>query len=107
VGDKILFGKYSGSDIKLDGEEALIMRGTKSSDFDQRAVKCGLLRSGKTIWQNRLYVPVGFPAGDSARCKPARRYREGDTWPEGPQWFWKKFGGRRSPKTVTNAAKSS
>jgi len=26
VGDKILFGKYSGSDIKLDGEEFLIMR---------------------------------------------------------------------------------
>ena len=26
VGDRILFGKYSGSDIKLDGEELLIMR---------------------------------------------------------------------------------
>jgi chaperonin GroES len=26
VGDKILFGKYSGSDIKLDGEEYMIMR---------------------------------------------------------------------------------
>jgi chaperonin GroES len=26
VGDRILFGKYSGSDIKLDGEEFLIMR---------------------------------------------------------------------------------
>ncbi len=26
VGDKILFGKYSGSDIKLDGEELLILR---------------------------------------------------------------------------------
>jgi chaperonin GroES len=26
VGDHILFGKYSGSDIKLDGEEYLIMR---------------------------------------------------------------------------------
>jgi chaperonin GroES len=25
-GDKILFGKYSGSEIKLDGEEFLIMR---------------------------------------------------------------------------------
>src|SRR3989454_7138636 len=25
-GDRILFGKYSGSDIKLDGEEHLIMR---------------------------------------------------------------------------------
>ena len=26
VGDRILFGKYSGSDIKLDSEEYLIMR---------------------------------------------------------------------------------
>jgi chaperonin GroES len=25
-GDRILFGKYSGSDVKLDGEEYLIMR---------------------------------------------------------------------------------
>ena len=25
-GDKILFGKYSGSEIKIDGEEHLIMR---------------------------------------------------------------------------------
>jgi chaperonin GroES len=26
TGDKILFGKYSGTEIKLDGEEHLIMR---------------------------------------------------------------------------------
>lgn len=26
TGDRILFGKYSGNDIKLDGEELLIMR---------------------------------------------------------------------------------
>ncbi len=26
VGDRILFGKYSGSDIKIDGEEFLILR---------------------------------------------------------------------------------
>ncbi|MFQ5665943.1 MAG: co-chaperone GroES [Candidatus Binatia bacterium] len=26
VGDRILFGKYSGSEIKLEGEEHLIMR---------------------------------------------------------------------------------
>jgi chaperonin GroES len=26
VGDKILFGKYSGTDIKIDGEEVLILR---------------------------------------------------------------------------------
>ena len=26
VGDKILFGKYSGTDMKIDGEEVLILR---------------------------------------------------------------------------------
>jgi chaperonin GroES len=26
VGDKILFGKYSGTDIKIDGEEHLMLR---------------------------------------------------------------------------------
>src|SRR6202007_2363491 len=26
VGDKILFGKYSGTEVKLDGEELLVMR---------------------------------------------------------------------------------
>ena len=26
VGDKILFGKYSGTDIRIDGEEVLILR---------------------------------------------------------------------------------
>ena len=26
VGDKILFGKYSGTEIKIDGEEVLILR---------------------------------------------------------------------------------
>ena len=26
VGDKILFGKYSGTEVKLDGQELLVMR---------------------------------------------------------------------------------
>ena len=26
VGDKILFGKYSGNEVKVDGEELLIMK---------------------------------------------------------------------------------
>jgi chaperonin GroES len=26
AGDRVLFGKYSGSEIKIDGEELLIMR---------------------------------------------------------------------------------
>jgi chaperonin GroES len=26
IGDKILFGKYSGTDVKVDGEELVVMR---------------------------------------------------------------------------------
>jgi chaperonin GroES len=26
VGDKVLFGKYSGSEVKVDGEDLLVMR---------------------------------------------------------------------------------
>ncbi len=26
VGDKVLFGKYSGTEVKMDGEEVLVMR---------------------------------------------------------------------------------
>jgi chaperonin GroES len=26
VGDKVLFGKYSGTEVKLDGEEVVVMR---------------------------------------------------------------------------------
>ncbi len=26
VGDKVLFGKYSGTEVKIDGEELLVMR---------------------------------------------------------------------------------
>jgi len=37
AGDRILFGKYSGSDIKLDGEEYLIMRETRCLAFSTRS----------------------------------------------------------------------
>src|SRR5437016_8003053 len=32
AGDRILFGKYSGNDIKLDGDEYLIMREDRSEE---------------------------------------------------------------------------
>ena len=40
VGDRILYGKYSGSDIKIDGEEYLIMREDEVLGIlDQQPVK--------------------------------------------------------------------
>ena len=37
VGDRVLFGKYSGSEIKLDGEEYLIMREDEILGIIERA----------------------------------------------------------------------
>ena len=37
VGDRVLFGKYSGSEIKIDGEELLIMREDEILGIIERA----------------------------------------------------------------------
>jgi len=39
AGDRVLFGKYSGSEIKLDGEEFIIMREDEILGIIQRAGK--------------------------------------------------------------------
>ena len=46
VGDRVLFGKYSGSEIKLDGEELLIMREDEILGIIQRAA-AGKAAAGK------------------------------------------------------------
>jgi chaperonin GroES len=57
VGDRILFGKYSGSDIKLDGEEYLIMREDEVLGIlERRKAGSGQERSRK-LWRNKLYIP--------------------------------------------------
>src|SRR5439155_12082598 len=40
AGDRVLFGKYSGSEIKLDGEELLIMREDEILGGIQRPAAC-------------------------------------------------------------------
>ena len=39
AGDRVLFGKYSGNEIKLDGEELLIMREDDILGIVERAAK--------------------------------------------------------------------
>ena len=60
VGDRILFGKYSGSEIKLDGEEYMIMREDEVLgilDRAAQAAKSQLIDSqGNHLWQNRLFI---------------------------------------------------
>src|SRR6187549_32833 len=47
-GDRILFGKYSGSEIKLDGEELLIMREDEILGIIERAgAATGSKKGGK------------------------------------------------------------
>lgn len=48
AGDRVLFGKYSGSEIKLDGEEFLIMREDDILGIIARAgAQAGGKKSGK------------------------------------------------------------
>src|SRR5262245_28774003 len=53
AGDRVLFGKYSGTEIKLDGEEFLILREDEI---------LGIIESGKgkkeeeALLQNKLYM---------------------------------------------------
>jgi len=46
-GDRVLFGKYSGSEIKLDGEELLIMREDEILGVIERAGAASGKKSGK------------------------------------------------------------
>ena len=45
AGDRVLFGKYSGNEVKLDGEELLIMREDDILGIVERTAKSA---SGKT-----------------------------------------------------------
>jgi chaperonin GroES len=47
TGDRVLFGKYSGSEIKIDGEELLIMREDEILGIIKRAGAASGKKSGK------------------------------------------------------------
>jgi chaperonin GroES len=47
VGDRVLFGKYSGNEIKLDGEELLIMREDDILGIIERAGAASGKKGGK------------------------------------------------------------
>src|SRR5580765_3878339 len=47
AGDRVLFGKYSGSEIKLDGEELLIMREDEILGILERAGAATGKKGGK------------------------------------------------------------
>ncbi len=53
AGDRILFGKYSGSDIKIDGDEYMIMREDEVLGVLEGAAKRqeGLVKGDLNTWQ--------------------------------------------------------
>lgn len=70
VGDRILFGKYSGSDIKINGEEYAILRQTEV---------LGVL-SAVEVTRNRAYG--GTTVAPSPRSEPKSRLSKGSLSPE-------------------------
>ena len=68
AGDRILFGKWSGTEVKIDGEDLLIM---KESDI------LGIITTGAAAGQGRLIQPTdsrgAFPwAPSSSNSTPTR-----------------------------------
>ena len=84
AGDLILFGKYSGQEIKLDGEDYLIMREDEVlgviEGADATKKKQETRSHGKTDYLRRALT-----AGRAPRHQPAGRRGQGHPRSEGPQ----------------------
>ena len=66
AGDRILFGKYSGNEIKLDGTEYIIMReddvlgvldAAPQALFESQLIQIRITRKSHS-WQNRLFIAM-------------------------------------------------
>ncbi len=71
AGDKILFGKWSGTEVKIDGEELLIMKESDIMGIVERSLNGARTSSrsqleGRITWQPRTYGSAATPA--SACC---------------------------------------
>ena len=94
VGDRVLFGKWSGTEVKIDGEELLIM---KESDImgvldrpgrqeEGRLSACPPQYDSRRKHMSAKEVKFGVePAKDAARRRHPRQRGEGDARPQGPQ----------------------
>ena len=61
AGDTVLFAKYGGTEIKLDGEDHLILRRTTSSESSKDE------RERRSLWLQRSSSSVAMPARRSCR----------------------------------------
>ena len=89
VGDRVLFGKYGGTEVKIDGEERLILREDDILGV-AREVTASLLRTRlqaeiRHMAAKEIVYTETRPQPDPRRRQRPRRRREGHPRPQGPQ----------------------
>ena len=88
AGDRILFGKYSGSEVKLDGEEYLIMKEEDVLGILELVTLAASPRSPHSSTLGRKDTDP-WPSSSCSTRKPARRSCAASTsWrtPSRPRW---------------------
>ena len=95
AGDRILFGKWSGTEVKLDGEELLIMKesdimgiieGTPPRAPRRPPEPCPIqFRREEKTWLPKKSVSWRCARAHAARRRHPRQRGQGDAGPEGPQ----------------------
>ena len=94
AGDRVLFGKWSGTEVKIDGQDLLIMKESDIMGVDRqvRPRSASLLISSHLISRSiehhgcqRRKIFHRRPRQDAARRRHPRQRREGHARPQGPQ----------------------
>ena len=63
AGDRVLFGKYAGTEVKIDGEEHLIMREDDILGVIEKVISTGnhYKKGGINRWQPKKFVMIKKP----------------------------------------------
>jgi len=69
AGDRVLFGKYSGTEIKIDGEELLIMREEEVLGIVKNSASAPLIAPPAPSIAERSNAETNFPAKGRHRTK--------------------------------------
>ena len=95
AGDKVLFGKWSGTEVKIDGEELLDHEGVRHHGRDRRLRRLEESRLNQDLPTQSLRTENNGCQGrtfflrrarqDAARRRHSRQRRQGDAGPQGPQ----------------------
>ncbi len=73
AGDRVLFGKWSGTEIKLDGEDLIIMKESDVMGHRLRRCRRKDALKGKQSWLLKIFVSAPMPA--SACCTVSTHWR--------------------------------